>query len=69
MKFWIISDKVGQVIGCEMTRRDAVGYATALGLSREEFSVQWIDVPVTTDSIRRLLGDSGGYATAFGEVH
>lgn len=69
MKFWIISDADGHVCGCEMTHAAALNYGYRnIGQTRKDFSVQWIEVPVTSDSIRRLLGGSGGYATATGEA-
>jgi hypothetical protein len=62
MRFWLIEDKVGSVVGCELTRREAHETAAAFGVAIEEFIVSPLDVDVTADNVRRLLGGLGGYA-------
>lgn len=66
MKFWIIEDGTGETIGCEISQREAKASAQSYS---DDFSIRWIEVPVSADSIRRLLGNHGGYATAGGRVH
>lgn len=60
MKFWIIEDSVGEIVGCETSQREAKASAQSYG---DDYSIRWIEVPVSADSIRRLLGNHGGYAT------
>lgn len=68
MKFWVLYNENIEVIGCELTKREAVEKAGARGLEQGEFSVGWVDVDVSAESIRRLLGNLGGYANASGEI-
>jgi hypothetical protein len=60
MLFWIVEKSNGTRVGCEMKKRDAIKAAESMSLN--DFSVYSIDVPVCADSIRRLLGNLGGYA-------
>jgi len=62
MKFFIIETEFGETIGCELTRRAAIEFAQARGYTPKEISLTVNDVPVTADSIRRLLGNLGGYS-------
>lgn len=70
MKFYIVGDERGAVLACKTTARDAKGVLLAHVTGRPEKggTVTMIDVPVTAESIRLLLGQCGGYATAFREV-
>lgn len=66
MKFWLIEDGTGETIGCEITYREAKASAQSYV---DDYSIRWIEVPVSAESIRRLLGNHGGYATAGGRAH
>jgi hypothetical protein len=66
MKFWIIEGLPGEVLGCELSRRKAVEVGLSYGLPRTAFMVYWVEAPVTAETVRRLLGNVGGYATSFG---
>lgn len=68
MKFWLIYDEGESVIGCELTKRSAKEKANEMGYGSGEFSLEWIEVEVTAESIRRLLGQIGGYAKYQGEI-
>lgn len=61
MVFWIIESSNGTRVGCELTKRAAV--ATAQAMALDDYSVYSTDVPVCAESIRRLLGNLGGYAS------
>ena len=60
MLFWIVESSNGTRVGCELTKRDAV--ATAQSMDLGDYSVYSIDVPVCAESIRRLLGNLGGFS-------
>ena len=62
MKFWLIEDKTGEILGCELTKRAAEETARSFGCTEGEYSVSSIEVEVTADNVRRLLGGLGGYA-------
>ena len=63
MKFFIIEvDATGETIGCELTRRKAIEYAQDRGYTSQEVNILVENVPVTAESVRRLLGQLGGYA-------
>lgn len=64
MKFYIIETKEGETIGCELKKRDAVEFAQARGYAREEVEVYAVDCDVSAETIRRLLGNLGGYANS-----
>lgn len=68
MKFWIIYDERESVVGCELTKRAATEKANEMGYGSGEFSLEWIEVEVTAENIRRLLGQLGGYAKSQGEI-
>lgn len=64
MKFYIIETDKGETIGCELTRGAANLYAQERGFFRDEYSITVAECPVNADTVRRLLGNLGGYATA-----
>jgi hypothetical protein len=59
MKFYLVS-QLGQDIDCRLRKSEAIVVAKSIGESR--VAVHEMDIPVTAESIRRLLGDLGGYA-------
>lgn len=61
-KFYVIETDSSGTIGCELTKKAAVERATEQGYARDEFKVEAVEVEVTAESIRRLLGNLGGYA-------
>jgi 4-hydroxyphenylpyruvate dioxygenase-like putative hemolysin len=61
-KFYVIETDSSGAIGCELTKKAAVERATEQGYSSDEFTVEVVEVEVTAESIRRLLGNLGGYA-------
>ena len=62
MRFWIVQASDGSNLGAATTFREAKAIADASPLS----VVDWVDVPVNAESIRRLL-TGGGYAAAQSE--
>lgn len=62
MRFYLIETDAQGTLGCEMTRKAARETAARLGLAESEVSITWIEVDVTADNVRRLLGQIGGYA-------
>ncbi len=63
MRFYIIrttSDE--EVIGCQTTLAAAKAYCERRAYSHKEVEIDPIDVPVTAESIRRLLGNHGGFS-------
>lgn len=65
MKFYVLFDGDDSPRNCETTLRKAK--QAALRLMDGEYgedcmSIKQVEVPVNADSIRRLLGDLGGYA-------
>lgn len=60
MKFFIVHDSEDeQVLDCFMTLKEAKECA----LNNGGGAVLSIDVPVTSESIQKLLGNFGGYGT------
>lgn len=68
MKFWIIYNEQESVVGCEPTKRAAIATAKGMGYGPGEFSIQWLEVEVSAESLRLLLGELGGYAKDQGEL-
>lgn len=63
MRFYIVEDDIGAPVACELTRAEAD--ARAAELAPYGHTIKLVDVPVTTESIRRLLAGEGGYATEY----
>lgn len=60
MKFYVINDDdTGEVVGCELSLKAAREEANKLTNS---FNISALEVAVTAETVRRLLGDLGGYA-------
>jgi hypothetical protein len=66
MKFYVVSH-LGQDVDCFLRKQEAVEVAKSIG--EDYVSVQEMDIPVTAESIRRILGDIGGYATKIRTVY
>lgn len=66
MKFYVITTLDGEIAGCELTLRAAKEEAAFYG---SEFTVDAIEVAVNAESIRRLLGEVGGYAISQQQVY
>jgi hypothetical protein len=65
MRFYVIEDS-GETIGCELTL--AAAHDRAASRASGEYEITALEVPVTAESIRRLLGGLGGYATNCGDA-
>lgn len=70
MRFYTLHDTDGTALGCRLTLSEIETLALAFGASDEngepvavELSVGVVECAVSADTIRRLLGDEGGYAT------
>jgi hypothetical protein len=59
MKFYLVSH-LGKDVDCCMSKADAIN--AAKNLNRIGVHVYEMDIPVNAESIRRILGDVGGYA-------
>ena len=63
MKFYTIEANSAGTIGCELSKKAAIQFAQDRGYNREEIEIECVDVPVTADTVRRLLGNLGGYGS------
>jgi hypothetical protein len=68
MKFYMVSNEVGETLGCELTLSRAIQLAADYGMTRDEANIDAVEVPVTAETVRRLLGGSGGYARSIRRV-
>lgn len=59
MKFYVLKDDDLGIVGCVRTLRDAKEIAKSEPHIKE---IEMIDCDVNADTVRRLLGDEGGYA-------
>ena len=64
MKFYVIEASNGETIGCELTRKAAIATAASYGYKPEEYVINMVRTKVCADTVRRLLGQLGGYAEA-----
>jgi hypothetical protein len=62
MKFWTIETNQGETIGCELTKKAAFKYAAARGYDISELEIECIECDVSSETVRRLLGNIGGFA-------
>jgi hypothetical protein len=62
MKFYLLNNDVGEVVGCERTLSAARWLAESCGMTRDATIIYEVDVAVNAETVRRLLGNSGGYA-------
>ena len=61
MKFYLVQTRAGETIDCRLTLREAREEAESM-LGDAGFSIQMVEAEVTAETVRRLLGDLGGYA-------
>ncbi len=61
MKFYVTSTRMAEAAGCHLTLREAKAEAEK-SLREEGYRIDAIEVDVSAETIRRLLGDYGGYA-------
>jgi hypothetical protein len=60
MKFYVVNDTdTGEVVGCELSLKTAREEA---GKLTDAFSISAVEVAVNAETVRRLLGNLGGYA-------
>jgi hypothetical protein len=55
---------MGETLGCQRTKKQALEFGESMGYSRYELNARWVEVDVTAETVRLLLGNHGGYATA-----
>lgn len=58
MKFYEV-EVDGETVGCELSLKAAKALAKSLG---EQWCITVVEAPVNAETIRRLLGNLGGYA-------
>jgi hypothetical protein len=63
-----LTNDVGETLGCELTLSRAIQLAADYGMTRDEAKIDVMEVPVTAETVRRLLGGSGGYAHSIRRV-
>lgn len=63
MRFYIVQDSGGSVVGATQTLREARAIADTSSLA----TIEWVEVPITAESVRRLLAEGGGYAEQYSE--
>lgn len=66
-KFYVCFATDGTIVDCKTNRKDAVASMTDAGFAA--YSISLIECAVDTDTVRRLLGDIGVYATKYREVY
>lgn len=67
MRFYIVEVR-GETVGCETLLRAAHAKGVLYAGKSGEYTVTAVDVEVTAENMRRLLGNVGGYASACAEV-
>ena len=61
MKFYVIENgSSGEIAGCELTKKDAVSIAECV--CDGSYSITMVECKISVDTVRRLLGELGGYA-------
>jgi len=64
MKFYIVQSPAGDVDGCYLTVSEALDQRCE-GTPQ---TIQMVDVPVTAETVRRLLGQEGGHAKSSRQI-
>ena len=67
MKFYEV-EVDGQIVGCETTLKAAKALAISLRDNRLDWCITVLDVPVTVETVRRMIGRLGGYANTLRHV-
>ena len=62
MKFYLIENEGCETLGCELTKKAAYERAAAYGYKKNEVEIEVLDIDVTAENMRRILGGEGGYA-------
>ena len=63
MRYYVIRTEDYQNLGCEFTRKEAFARAAAWGYKPSEVFLEPMDIDVTAENIRKMLGGEGGYAS------
>jgi len=58
MKFYLVTNNVGEVEGCELS------FSSAKKIRPDEGCITQLEIKVCAETIRRLLSETGGYASA-----
>ena len=58
MKFYLVTNSVGEIEGCELS------FSSAKKIRPDEGAVTAMEIKVCAETIRRLLSETGGYASA-----
>lgn len=66
MKFYVVSVDFGGVIGCETSKARAVKLVRESGA--KSYSITCVTCTPNTETVRRLLGNVGGFAENSVEV-
>ena len=62
-KYYVVETSCeGEVVGCECTLDDAHDLARSFNFGPHDYQILCLDVRLTRDNVRRLLGGLGGYA-------
>lgn len=67
MIFFVVQDDQGSTIGCETGLKKA--HELGKTADRQPYSIERVQAPVTIETVRRLLGQLGGYAIESDTVH
>jgi hypothetical protein len=60
VRFYIVHDSTEATIGCETTL--AAAHALGRDTDPKSYGITRVDCPVNVETVRRLLGNLGGYA-------
>lgn len=69
MRFYVVETEGGETLGCELSLKAAHATATKYGYTRREYTVDLVQCAANAETIRRLLGQLGGYANETKQVH
>lgn len=68
MNFYVVYDPEMASIGCEVSKKQAFARLREFGYKPGQGSVTRIRVNINKETVRRLLGDVGGYAIESEEI-
>lgn len=63
MRFYVVQNDQGSTLGCELTLKAAKALGAEDRFATGSYTVEAIDCDVNAETVRRLLGQLGGYAT------